>query len=472
MLGGIEASLAAGTHFDAKEVQLLYCLHRELKSFSGAVDQGAFVRAFCPPFSSELAIRLFEAFDQRGAGSIDLQEFIRGLSVCSRGSTQDALSFCLDVGDAEASYTRSALIGVIQTLATLSEKLSGCVAGGNLMGGPHLDAAGDTSDTDADQAMTHLADRALGQFGVDARNGAISRPQLLEWLAGNPMANDFAEAVRQATQTVAGIVPANIDEERRFVVNALGKHHAGEIGPVYLISQSWWNRWSQHCNAMSRGQDAAPAVPNSNAHNDTDGTAGPVHTRKQRRHDAPAIYPSPGPISNASLLDEQAETDALSISTSSGVLRLRKGLMEDRDYKLLPEKVWVTMQKWYGGGPTLRRQVVRLAPDDDVRADLYPIFLAVSTIGDGALPFASKVTLQFSEFDTIEAVLAAAMTAFGNPPVARAGEPLTQRLRLWSAQVGNQAPVLLENPSETLQVLPSQYLDGLIATICCALMQP
>ena len=38
---------------------------------------------------------------------------------------------------------------------------------------------------------------------------------------------------------------------------------------------------------------------------------------------------------------------------------LRPNLSKDHDYCLLPKPVWSVLYNWYGGGPVLRRSVVR-----------------------------------------------------------------------------------------------------------------
>jgi hypothetical protein len=62
----------------------------------------------------------------------------------------------------------------------------------------------------------------------------------------------------------------------------------------------------------------------------------------------------------------------------------------------------------------------------------------------------------------VEAVLAAAMKAFGEPEGARHGEPLTQRLRLWNCAT-EAAPVLLENPLQTLR--EARLVDGQLVRV-------
>ena len=146
---------------------------------------------------------------------------------------------------------------------------------------------------------------------------------------------------------------------------------------------------------------------------------------------------------------------------------------------------WATLHKWYGGGPEIRRQLIGQAKPgmEEVTKDamsavdladvevgeggerlpleLYPLFISIGTAGKGALPAWGRVTLQFSGTDSIEQVLYSAMTAFGDPPVARPNEHITQRVRLWSCHTPT-IPVLLEDPSMTLaygKVIDGQYVE-------------
>jgi hypothetical protein len=53
----------------------------------------------------------------------------------------------------------------------------------------------------------------------------------------------------------------------------------------------------------------------------------------------------PGPINNDDLLEKDAH----------GVMRIREGLVVNRDYRGVNKDVWMIFQRMYGGGPMIVR---------------------------------------------------------------------------------------------------------------------
>jgi len=78
-----------------------------------------------------------------------------------------------------------------------------------------------------------------------------------------------------------------------------------------------------------------------------------------------SMSPRPEAIDNSHLLEEG--TDYL----------LRRDLLQEEDYTLVPEKVWLTLVKWYSGGPAIPRLVIEEGHSyiQQKKIDLHPIFL-------------------------------------------------------------------------------------------------
>lgn len=525
----------SGVHFDAIEIDSLHDLYTRVRqsSSSGRVDQPAFESLFCPPLSVELARGLFAAFDEHGDGEVDVNEFICGLSATCRGSVEASLEFCLSVRTepgGDACYNRATLFSIVNSYLKLTGALQ-AVAGITNHGLPDTNSSlseagspkegaalvpeeiplsransvpavrttagagdgegeGDAGEGDAGEGEESAAaglrrtttahPNAYGYGGekeemamrlVDdlfthlgrGEGESIAKEHVLEWLADSDMAQDFVKTIKRVTQASAGVRPAEPDEELEVVQEMLAQLSYTEPGAVFIVAQSWWSAWCAYSGA--------------------DGGSGKAAGRE-----------GPGAINNQTILDQTA---------TARVLRLRAGLVEDRDFKVLPRAAWATLHKWYGGGPEVRRQLLDMpaaaaapAPSADMRSvvvqddmpdllvegegevggkegaaetsapqrlplELYPLFLIIGTAGKGALPAWGRVTLQFSASDTIEQVLYSAMTAFNDPPVARPNEHITQRVRLWSCHTPT-IPVLLEDPSMTLadaKLVDGQYVE-------------
>jgi Ca2+-binding EF-hand superfamily protein len=244
--GALEVSLAANTNFEAMEIGPLNARYQQLRrdSASGRVDQATFERAFCPALSPKLAQRLFAAFDEHRDGSVDLREFVAGVSACCRGTMEDVLAFCLSIhGDEGAGYTRATLFSVLGALATLGRVVDGvgsaepaaaldrtqsegvaadvnrAAVGDAASDAMQTDGANEADGGEADDGMEleasqsvpsqtsiswrgarevavgRLVDSAFEGVG-DGAGGALelSKAQVMAWLAQSPEAQDFAGA--------------------------------------------------------------------------------------------------------------------------------------------------------------------------------------------------------------------------------------------------------------------------------------
>ena len=73
---------------------------------------------------------------------------------------------------------------------------------------------------------------------------------------------------------------------------------------------------------------------------------------------------NPGPINNTSLLDQA---------------KLRRGQIDEIDYKLVPEEAWYKLLSWYGIGRdsiSIRRQVVEYGKFvKQCKVEVYPLEL-------------------------------------------------------------------------------------------------
>ena len=66
--------------------------------------------------------------------------------------------------------------------------------------------------------------------------------------------------------------------------------------------------------------------------------------------------------------DKPVEIDNSVLMDSENKVKLRKGLVEKKDYVLLTEEAWGELYSWYGGGPEIGRIV-----GEDLTLELYPL---------------------------------------------------------------------------------------------------
>ncbi|KAF8108974.1 hypothetical protein N665_0104s0281 [Sinapis alba] len=72
---------------------------------------------------------------------------------------------------------------------------------------------------------------------------------------------------------------------------------------------------------------------------------------------APRPRPRPGPIDNNDIIIDDD-------TTSDDDPQLRRFLVEDEDYVLVPPQFWKTLLEWYNGGPTIRMTLISLFLSD------------------------------------------------------------------------------------------------------------
>lgn len=116
-----EAKLAA-SKFENNELHILKKTWEDLaeRNDGKGIDKEIFLQYF--PLTGLLGERLFAQFDVKGNGLIDLDEFVTGLAVCSRGSTDDKIHFIFNMYDTSHDNTVSK-----EELATLLNQVPASV---------------------------------------------------------------------------------------------------------------------------------------------------------------------------------------------------------------------------------------------------------------------------------------------------------------------------------------------------------
>lgn len=61
-----------------------------------------------------------------------------------------------------------------------------------------------------------------------------------------------------------------------------------------------------------------------------------------------------------------------SLTAEGGRLKSSPRLTRGKDFELIPERLWKALVQWYGGSPSLPRQVIR-TKEGNVELELYPL---------------------------------------------------------------------------------------------------
>uniref|UniRef100_A0A8D8Y4L7 ubiquitinyl hydrolase 1 n=1 Tax=Cacopsylla melanoneura TaxID=428564 RepID=A0A8D8Y4L7_9HEMI len=82
----------------------------------------------------------------------------------------------------------------------------------------------------------------------------------------------------------------------------------------------------------------------------------------------------PGPIDNNCLI-VPTDTKIPSLTGEGGKLRKNLELSKGREFELIPASLWKVLHSWYGGGPSLPRQVIKHPTSPGLSIEYYPVSL-------------------------------------------------------------------------------------------------
>eukprot|EP00249_Psilotum_nudum_P021021 c27938_g1_i1 orf=647-3565(+) len=208
--------------------------------------------------------------------------------------------------------------------------------------------------------------------------------------------------------------------EEKVAIQAILKAAESEVkeGDMhYLVSNRWWKQWGAYV-----GEDTS----NCNG-------AGPTSSYCSKLPDeATPNLRRPSIIDNSDLLISSIRED------HPVELVLREMLIENHDYILVPEQVWMALHKWYGGGPALPRKVINTGSvhEDNLTVEVYPLQLCLSVTPNG-----HPLTVRISKKDTVGELYQRARELFNLG---------SERFRIWD-YFGKTRRFLMSDPKQTLQ---------------------
>ncbi|CAM6081562.1 unnamed protein product [Calypogeia fissa] len=167
--------------------------------------------------------------------------------------------------------------------------------------------------------------------------------------------------------------------QEKEIVKELTEAAEGQVqegDTFYLISYRWWRLWQEY----TESQDVSSSESGEPRPASASGSGGSSSKR-------------PFSIDNADLVVSSATSD-----DDKNEPALKENLAEDTDYILLPEQVWLALDKWYGGGPALPRKVITLGygAHEDLAVEVYPLQLQLTVV-----PAGTKLNVRLSKKDTV-----------------------------------------------------------------------
>lgn len=210
--------------------------------------------------------------------------------------------------------------------------------------------------------------------------------------------------------------PATPAEEKDAILGMLEASAAQvkEGDKFFLVTFRWWKQWSDYVHQEGSSSDGSEP--------------GPVY-RSNASEDNSTVPQRPASIDNSDLVIQLKREDDI---------ELRETLLENHDYMLLPEQIWVAFQKWYGGGPPVARTVINTGSvqDDRLAVEVYPLRIRLTVSPNG-----SQLTVRVSKQDTVGELY------------ERARELLnlgSEQIRIWD-YYGKIKHGLMNDPKQTLE---------------------
>ncbi|KAJ8608288.1 hypothetical protein CTAYLR_010380 [Chrysophaeum taylorii] len=145
-----------------------------------------------------------------------------------------------------------------------------------------------------------------------------------------------------------------------------------------VISQKWWSAWRVYVDFE---EEASPRNGPSLETLSVSEAAGP------------------GPITNEPLCDARG--------------RLRKNLVENDDYALVPKSVWEALEEWYGGGPLLARRVLLTPETQEPYVEVFLLQFEVRVVDADGFPEGGSTVVEVSRGDGVAAARRALLLEMG-----------------------------------------------------------
>ena len=370
------------TNFTSAEIYELELKFVEIRnaSASGMLDIDAFKELFSPPLPGSLALSLFRVFDVNKDGHCDFKEIITVLSKL-RGDEEEqrlfVFSLFTDESTDEMALTRENVLELVRCvwkieaiheedddLPRLSEIKEGevpstcvnstdvslmvpqspCFSGRKVSAPLPLpqvmkimssssgkqrrnrrSATNGFVDCDPKEA---IVENAFLEMGID-RNGSMSKNQFLKWARKHPFSDQILENVIQSAHISFGLKPQSKEEARDTIKECL-RRDANKLRKAgdkwFVISNHWWCSWK----AFVGFDDKDESSPDTTA-------------------------PKPGMITNTDIV--LAESPEIKLRSQWGP-RLVDGIVANKDYTLVPARVWNALSYWYKTTHEIPRPVI------------------------------------------------------------------------------------------------------------------
>ncbi|KAJ7384195.1 hypothetical protein OS493_023524 [Desmophyllum pertusum] len=169
--------------FSDTEVQSMVRVYNNLAALSPRdkfIDRNTFMHYF--PLDGVLAERLFTAFDKDRNGRIDCDEFLGGLALCLRGSTEERGQIIFDMARTDG-------VSISEISVMLKSVLSAAARIIHVREGQSQDGADYMKLSEVDSTVDNIVKDAVNQCD-ESVNGKLTKAEFVSWMRRHPLIVD------------------------------------------------------------------------------------------------------------------------------------------------------------------------------------------------------------------------------------------------------------------------------------------
>jgi Ca2+-binding EF-hand superfamily protein len=273
-------TVAAITHFNEKEITELEKQYHRIRAVAKTVDTQILANLFSPTLPADLLQRIFAAFvtaspfngssaaSTSGAllnspQTVDVREFICGLSSCCRGTQEEKLKFVFKIFDEnqDGQLDRTEMKNLLASMWKITQihtNLTQSSENGSYSGSSGLNSALSASAND----MEPLVQAIFEQFDLD-RDEFISYGEFRAFASTNPAALLFFTKIREFASIHLGVKPTEAQQEKEIIAalieeeskkeresarNRENQSNLADESTYYVVSSRWITAWCNYSN--------------------------------------------------------------------------------------------------------------------------------------------------------------------------------------------------------------------------------
>ena len=420
-----------------------------------SVDEIQLGDLFSPPIPRRLLNLIFYYADEKNVGMVDSGFFVGTLSRMFTGSSEEKFHFIFDLFDRDEDgfLSKSELINIFRSLNQIEEELEqdGKVTRRLPMKSTvskfrvamqKAAAKVSTSSRKNRSDTTNKHINTLVNHLLQNDSCKMTYKEWENWASTNPNIFSFIETTIQKAIESTPNTRLSPSAELEAIIEAKNPMYSDdkirEGEEWFILSRPWWRKWEAYARSEQKKskQSLNSYIENSSNNDISNG------------------------LNNFVSIDRPGKIDQSNILSGVTKISLCSTIYYNQDYVIVNKKVWKLLVSWYGGGPEIKRTVVK--DGDRVELELHPVTLRISMKSvegekggeiDRPRRMRNVIDIVVSRFQTATQVKRIACSAFGLR--------YFNKVRMWDCRQ-DRHPMLIRPVGgvESRTVEDFDFLDG------------